>query len=210
MSNTPDNNRLDAGDDLDADPFEMPPSLDGQTSNIEVASKIEVEVNVDPQISVAINQPLMIRAIATAAAARGFTAGQIGVRVTDDPAIREINAKHLGHDYATDVISFGYEADSPYVEGELVVSIDTAISRAAELGWPAESELILYVVHGTLHICGMDDHDDDDRQAMRTFETEVMTRLGIPDIQRFGADTENQIESDIEITAEHSSPEVQS
>ncbi|MGB7329349.1 MAG: rRNA maturation RNase YbeY [Rubripirellula sp.] len=206
MSNTPDNNRLDAGNDLDADPFEMQPSSDGPTSNIEVASKIEVEITVDPQISRAINQPLMVRATIAAAATRGFTAGQIGVRVTDDPAIRAINAKHLGHDYATDVISFGYEAESPYVEGELVVSIDTAISRAAELGWPSEHELVLYVVHGTLHICGMDDHDNNDRQAMRSAETEVMTRLGIPDILRFGADTQHDFES----TMDHSGPEVQS
>ncbi len=100
------------------------------------------------------------------------------------------------------MISFCYAADPPLIEGELVASMDTAVSRACELLagpqsiddrnalWSAADELLLYVVHGTLHICGMDDHDDADRRAMRQAEAEVMTRLGIPEIKRFGADSE--------------------
>ena len=130
------------------------------------------------------------QAVATAAGLRGFDCGELGVRVTNDAGIHVINREHLGHDYPTDVISFCYGCEPPRVEGELVISVDTARERADELGWSIESELILYVVHGTLHITGMDDHDPSDRAAMRRSEQLVMTKLGIHEIDRFGADSE--------------------
>ncbi|MFG0261461.1 MAG: rRNA maturation RNAse YbeY, partial [Novipirellula sp. JB048] len=55
-------------------------------------------------------------AVIRAAAVRGFWRGEIGVRVSDDAEIRQINARHLGHDYETDVISFAYAAESPGTE----------------------------------------------------------------------------------------------
>ncbi len=161
MSNTPDNNR---------------PSL-------------EVEINVDPKFSNDVDEDSIRAAVIAAAQHRGFHTGEIGVRVTDDSTIRQINMRHLDHDYETDVISFAYTADSPRIEGELVVSIETARDRAAEIHWNATHELLLYVVHGTLHIAGMDDHDDEDRAAMRAAERDVMTELGIADIVRCGVET---------------------
>ncbi len=127
-------------------------------------------------------------AVWLAAEHRGFTIGEMGVRVTSDAVIREINSRHLQHDYDTDVISFGYDAVPPRIEGEIVVSIDTARRIAMEVGWPDEFELLLYVVHGTLHITGMDDLDDESRKEMRQSESAVMQRLGIHDVIRFGAD----------------------
>jgi probable rRNA maturation factor len=153
--------------------------------------KIEVEISVEPPSLLSthptIIEPDAITAAVVAAADRlGFTHGTIGVRITDDRAIRTINAKHLGHDWATDVISFAYKADGDFVNGELVASIDTAIEKASQVGWSAVHELLLYVVHGTLHIGGMDDHDDADRAAMRSAEADVMMTLGISEILRFG------------------------
>ncbi len=156
---------------------------------------IEVEISVEPPSlrfthPAVIDDEAIIAAVVAAAAHQGFSRGSVGIRITDDATIRDINAKHLQHDWATDVISFGYSADGDFVEGELVASVDTAIEKASQLGWSAAHELLLYIVHGTLHICGMDDHDDDDRSAMRSAEHDVMTGLGVPDIVRFGADLE--------------------
>jgi probable rRNA maturation factor len=94
----------------------------------------------------------------------------------------------LGHDYPTDVISFAYSQETPVIEGELVVSVDTARQRAKDLGWSSRSELLLYVVHGVLHIAGMDDHDESDRVAMRAAEKRVMRKLGIDEIDHFSPD----------------------
>lgn len=115
-------------------------------------------------------------------AACGFghcRAGSINVRVTDDATIRQINRDFLDHDYATDVISFPYACDPPQVEGELVVSLDTAVDQAADQGWSPLCELLLYVVHGCLHLVGLDDQDDDSSARMRSAETTVMRQLNV-------------------------------
>lgn len=168
MSNTPDSNRLD------------------QESSR--PSRLEVEVIVDSNLNHSIDHQRFHDAVIAAAEHRGFRTGRIGVRVTDDATIHELNRKHMGHDYPTDVISFGYESRQQHVEGELVVSFDTARDRADEIGWPVSSELLLYVVHGVLHIAGMDDQDPEERRQMRRAEQEVLNQLGIGDAASFAAD----------------------
>ncbi len=135
---------------------------------------LRIAVIVDETVTTPVDEKKLRQAVAAAAADRGYHRGEIGIRVTDDAGIHQINRDHLGHDYPTDVISFAYHADVPDVEGELVVSVDTAGERASELGWPLAHELSLYVVHGTLHITGMDDHDPSDRAEMREAEQRIM------------------------------------
>ena len=114
------------------------------------------------------------------------TAASVTVIVLDDDALHAINRDHLGHDWPTDVVTFAFTDaglgggnGSGAIEGEIYVSLDTAAREAAERGRRVEDELTLYVVHGTLHLCGYDDHDDADRAAMRQAEREVLTQLGI-------------------------------
>lgn len=130
-------------------------------------------------------------AVIATATAQGFSAGSIGVLITDDETIHEINREHLDHDYPTDVISFAYAQQSPHVEGELVASFDTAKREAASLQWATLNELLLYVVHGTLHICGLDDTTAPQRQQMRIAEQQVLCELGITHSDRFAPDAES-------------------
>lgn len=127
-------------------------------------------------------------AVRKAAALRACHTGEIGVAIVDDPRIHNVNRQHLQHDYPTDVISFPYELAPPHVEGELVVSWDTALREGRRVGWPAEHELLLYLVHGTLHLVGMDDQDPADRTAMRSAERTVLEQMGVSDVQAFGPD----------------------
>ncbi len=127
-------------------------------------------------------------AVVAAAQARGFASGRIGVMITDDDTIHEINRRHLDHDYPTDVISFTYDRSGSKVEGELVVSLCTARRSALELGWDWRHEILLYVVHGTLHICGLEDSSAAERAEMRSQEQAVLERLGIADARRFSPD----------------------
>jgi probable rRNA maturation factor len=163
VSNIPDNNRPDR-------------------------DSLRIETIVDENIALPGDENGLKLAAHAAAAFRGYDSGEIVIRVTDDKVIHQLNRDHLGHDYPTDVISFAYRNDKPAVEGELAVSADTARQRAAELGWPASHELVLYVVHGVLHITGMDDHDAGDRAQMRKAEQSILLQLGIDDIVRFGVD----------------------
>lgn len=123
----------------------------------------------------------IVAAVTMAAQDQGFHAGSIGVLITGDDDIHRINREHLDHDYPTDVISFAYDADRDrgILEGELVVSVDTANRESAERGIDADDELLLYAIHGTLHIAGLDDRDDLSRQDMRSAEHRVLIACGI-------------------------------
>lgn len=107
----------------------------------------------------------------------GLTQGTISLAIVDDPTIHDVNRRFLNHDYATDVISFAFERTEDGVDGEIVASVDTAIRTAAEMGGDADEELLLYLIHGALHLVGYDDHSDADRERMRERERHYLTSL---------------------------------
>lgn len=107
-------------------------------------------------------------------------AAEVSITLVDDAAIREINRRHLGHDWPTDVITFSLaEPGDRAVDAELVVSAEMAARTAAELQVDPAAELSLYLVHGLLHLCGFDDLTPDDAARMRLREAEVLAREGI-------------------------------
>lgn len=116
-------------------------------------------------------------AVRAAAVVGGCHVCQIGVRVSDDTTIHEINRRFLQHDYPTDVISFPYHLAPPMVEGELVVSIDTAARESVEAGWSVAEELLLYIIHGTLHLVGFDDTEESCRLRMREAEQTALQNM---------------------------------
>ncbi len=98
----------------------------------------------------------------------------------DDETIRVINRRHLAHDWPTDVISFPLsDPDDPVLAGELVVSAEMAASTARDVGVDPRSELALYVVHGLLHLCGLDDQTAEDADVMRQREAEILASEGL-------------------------------
>jgi probable rRNA maturation factor len=109
----------------------------------------------------------------------GVGSGSLSIAVVDDLTIQQLNRQFLEHDYPTDALSFLLEREQDHLEGEVIVSADTAVRVAAELGWPAEDELLLYVVHATLHLVGHDDATDELRTAMRNEERRYLATLGI-------------------------------
>ena len=110
-----------------------------------------------------------------------FRRGRMEIVVVDNPTIHKLNVQFLGHDYPTDVLSFEMDRDDGdgFLEGNVIVSDETARDRAAEFGWPAENELLLYIVHGTLHLVGYDDHSPEDEPIMRAKEKEYLALAGI-------------------------------
>jgi probable rRNA maturation factor len=100
------------------------------------------------------------------------------VAIVDDATMRNLNLKYLQHDYATDVLSFLLSDLDESLEGEVVVSADTAAREALRFGWSADDEMLLYLVHGTLHLVGHDDASDVERDAMRAKERRYLAKLG--------------------------------
>ena len=140
-------------------------------------------------------------AVHVAALSQGYCRGQIGVLVTDDSTIHVINQRHLRHDYPTDVISFPYDRNGEKVEGELVVSLCTARRWAGEVGWDWQTELLLYVIHGTLHICGLEDATAQQRQQMRAAEQVALAKLGIRDASGLSRGFDSQLRDEPEADA---------
>jgi len=116
----------------------------------------------------------------------------ISVAIFDNSTIRELNQQYLEHDYDTDVLSFllDCELDSHQqdpelrgagktIEGEIIVSAEMAVSMSETYQWSAANELLLYVVHGLLHLCGYDDLTEEELQLMRTREQQIFDHRGL-------------------------------
>ncbi|MGL4511555.1 MAG: rRNA maturation RNase YbeY [Lacipirellulaceae bacterium] len=131
------------------------------------------------QNTLAIDEARLTAAARDVLAEHGFARGELSIAVVDDPTIQALNVRHLQHDYPTDVLSFCFDEDADRLEGEVVVSADTAVRNAAEYGWPAADELLLYVVHGVLHLVGLRDKGDEDSRAMRAAELHFLLRAGV-------------------------------
>ena len=108
-----------------------------------------------------------------------FSSAAISLAVVDDETIHELNERHLAHDYPTDVLSFVLEDDGDHLEGEVILSADTAASVAEEVGNTATGEQLLYVIHGVLHLVGYDDKSESDAKEMRAAESRYLKRFGI-------------------------------
>lgn len=122
-----------------------------------------------------------VRAAVEAALAHGGRAGlAVEVVLLDDPSLAALHDQWLGDPSVTDVMAFdlGDEGEGP--AAEVYASVDRARELARERGVDWGRELALYLVHGTLHLCGHDDHEDEERAAMRAAEAAVMEGLGYP------------------------------
>lgn len=99
--------------------------------------------------------------------------GEVTVVLVDDDELLSMNRRHLAHDYYTDVITFGLEADP--LEGEIYISVDRAREQAADVGVRLGDELRRLAVHGALHLAGYDDADDAQRRHMTTLEDRYLS-----------------------------------
>jgi probable rRNA maturation factor len=100
----------------------------------------------------------------------GIEDAEISVAVVGDKTIARLHDEFLGDPTPTDVLSFVFERLESRLEGEVVVSADTAQAVAPRFAATAEDELLRYVVHGTLHLVGYDDATPSGRAAMRKQE----------------------------------------
>jgi probable rRNA maturation factor len=109
----------------------------------------------------------------------GIGHASISIAIVDDCAIQALNHQYLQHDYPTDVLSFVLECDGDRLEGEIIASGETAAASAIMFGWSAQDELLLYVVHGTLHLLGYDDQTDGVREQMRARERHYLAQFAL-------------------------------
>ncbi len=97
---------------------------------------------------------------------------EISVVFVGDRRMRSLNKNFLGHDYVTDVITFDLE-----VSGEIIICPQVASQNAKTQGQSLNKEILLYVIHGLLHLAGYDDHHSKDIKIMRQQEQVLLKKI---------------------------------
>lgn len=103
----------------------------------------------------------------------GKVTGRVTYVFCDDEYILSTNRQFLGHDYYTDVITFDY-THGDRVSGDIVISLDTVGSNAEALDCAYERELLRVIIHGVLHLCGINDKGPGEREVMERHENEAL------------------------------------
>ena len=139
------------------------------------------------QEAVEVDRGRMRRVARAVLEGEGVGEAEVSLAFVDSPTIQRLNQRYLGHDEPTDVLSFPLgEPCARKLTGELVLGAEVAKAQADSRGHDAQAELALYVIHGLLHLCGLDDKTAVGAAAMRQRERHYLTLLGLPDIAPAG------------------------
>ena len=102
--------------------------------------------------------------------------GEIGYLFCSDERILEVNRQFLQHDYYTNIITFDY-CQGNRIAGDLVISLDTVRTNAEQFGAEYETELNRVIIHGILHLCGINDKGPGEREIMEAEENKALALL---------------------------------
>ena len=107
------------------------------------------------------------------AASYGKKVGEVAYIFVDDEKILEVNRQYLQHDYYTDIITFDY-TEGDVISGDLFISLDTVRTNAEQVGASYEQELDRVIIHGILHLCGINDKGPGEREVMEAAENKAL------------------------------------
>ena len=110
------------------------------------------------------------------AACYGKRVGEIAYIFCSDDKILEVNRQYLQHDYYTDIITFDY-CEGDRISGDLFISLDTVRSNAEQFEQPHDRELHRVIIHGILHLCGINDKGPGEREIMEAAENKALALL---------------------------------
>lgn len=117
------------------------------------------------------------------AALHGKKVGSIAYIFCDDEKILEVNRQYLQHDYYTDIITFD-DSEGDVISGDLFISLDTVHTNSEQFATsserfhsPYEQELHRVIIHGVLHLCGINDKGPGEREIMEQHENEALALL---------------------------------
>ncbi len=102
--------------------------------------------------------------------------GELTYIFCDDPKILEVNRQYLQHDYFTDIITFDYTRGQ-LLRGDMFISLDTVRTNARLVMSDYDTELKRVIIHGVLHLCGIDDKGPGEREIMEAHENEALALL---------------------------------
>lgn len=129
---------------------------------------------------------LLTGAVDELLAENNLEGGEVGLILADDRYLQRLNRQFRGLDEPTDVLSFSYlepagaegPADLHFAVGDIYISLDRARAQANEAGHPLEAEIAFLVIHGLLHLFGLDHSGDQDRALMEEQENRIIEKYG--------------------------------
>jgi probable rRNA maturation factor len=144
-------------------------------------AKGEYVIEVADERDAAAEDARVKRAIHTILNDAGIASAEISIAIVNDERMQQLNREFLEHDYPTDVLSFVLESDenAGSLDGEIIVSHEYAAREAPRYGWKSDDELLLYIIHGCLHLVGHDDLTPEAKQQMRLAEARYLQQLGL-------------------------------
>jgi probable rRNA maturation factor len=149
-----------------------------------------ITVQIEPQYERRLDADKLHRLACSVLQAEGVEGPcELGVVVTSDEEVQALNRQYLGHDYKTDVLSFGMLEDDEFITpaerpsylGDVVISYDRAAEQAPEYGHSTEAEVATLLVHGILHLLGYDDSDEHERRRMHARQQELLEAFYDPE-----------------------------
>lgn len=114
--------------------------------------------------------------IVAVAASHNRIVGPLTYIFCDDPKIIEVNRQFLNHDYFTDIITFDYSRGR-MISGDMFISLDTVESNSVLVGATYTRGLLRVIIHGVLHLCGINDKGPGEREIMESFENKALKKL---------------------------------
>ena len=99
--------------------------------------------------------------------------GEIAYIFCSDEKILEVNRQYLQHDYYTDIITFDY-CEGNRLSGDLFISLETVKTNSEQFNTPYEEELHRTIIHGILHLCGINDKGPGEREIMEAAENKAL------------------------------------
>lgn len=102
--------------------------------------------------------------------------GELTYIFCDDDKIIDVNRQFLQHDYYTDIITFDYTRGS-LLRGDMFISLDTVLTNSQLVGADYNTELLRVIIHGVLHLCGINDKGPGEREIMEHYENEALEML---------------------------------
>ena len=126
----------------------------------------------------AVRQEAVREWVRTVVRSYGKKVGDISYIFCSDEKILAVNREFLQHDYYTDIITFDYTSGEK-IAGDLFISLDTVRTNAEKFGQPYNEELHRTIIHGILHLCGINDKGPGEREIMEAEENKALTLIGL-------------------------------
>jgi len=109
----------------------------------------------------------------------GFKEGNISYIFMSDDMLLEINKRHLNHDFYTDIITFDLSDEEKEISAEIFISTDRVMENAIQFGEIYPKEMHRVMIHGVLHLCGYNDHTEEEKSSMRKKEDYYLSKLDL-------------------------------